>query len=901
MARGNLRVYLGAAPGVGKTFAMLNEGRRRHDRGTDVVVGFVETHGRAAHRSNRSATSRSFPRKRDRVPRHASSRRWTSTRSSPGSPQVALVDELAHTNVPGSQHEKRWQDVEELLDAGIDVISTVNIQHLESVNDVVERITGVQQRETLPDEVVRRADQVELVDMTPEALRRRMAHGNIYKPEKVDAALANYFRPGNLAALRELALLWVADKVDDSLQQYMEDHGITAAWETRERVVVALTGAPGRRAPRAAGGAHGDAHEGRPARRARARGRRARRSAARVARATPRAARRPRRHVPRGRRRRPVAGARRRSRAPSTRRSSCSGRAGARGGAELLRGSVINRVVRASGDIDVHVISTRGRRRGAGRAPRPPRGFSLGVSRAAAGHRAASSRVVGAAAAHAACSRSARDSVSLGSDLLLYLLLVVVDRRDRRRVGRGRDRGRRVPARQLVPHAADPHVHDLRRPERARAGRVPRRRRGRERARDRRPRAARSKRRGPAARRRRSCGSRARCSPRTIRCRASCSSCSRRSRLRSVAVLRPATATTTGRSWRTPARPVLDTARGRDRRRSSCPAATLFAYVGPNLTGDDRRVLNAFVAQLAVALASRELRAEASAAVALAEADALRTALLRAVSHDLRTPLASIKASASTLLADDLHLDDETVRQLHADDRRGGRPAQRARQQPARDEPPAGRRAAARERRRRRSTRSSGRALVSLGDRAGGSRGRRARLAAARARRSRAARARDRERRRQRARVVAARASPCGSKARVVGDSVVLRVIDRGPGIPPADRDRVFQPFQRLGDARRGGAASGSGSRSRAASPRRSAASCSVEDTPGGGTTMTFSFRRVRVTRRAGDEQGARDRGRGAAAARAAHLPRGARLRRRARRHRDAKVSTSPRASTPTS
>src|SRR5205814_5507605 len=126
-------------------------------------------------------------------------------------PEVALVDELAHTNVPGSRDQKRWQDVEELLEAGIDVISTVNIQHLESVNDVVERITGVAQRETVPDEVVRRADQVELVDMTPEAIRRRMAHGNIYPPERVDAALANYFRPGTLSALRELALLWVAD------------------------------------------------------------------------------------------------------------------------------------------------------------------------------------------------------------------------------------------------------------------------------------------------------------------------------------------------------------------------------------------------------------------------------------------------------------------------------------------------------------------------------------------------------------------------------------------------------------------------------------------------------------------------------------------------------------------
>src|SRR5947209_8375237 len=178
-------------------------------------------------------------------------------------PEVALVDELAHTNVPGCRKPKRWQDVEELLDAGIDVISTVNIQHLESVNDVVERITGVVQRETVPDDVVRRAEQVELVDMTPEALRRRMAHGNIYPAEKVDASLANYFRPGNLAALRELALLWVADKVDVGLQQYMETHGITAAWETRERVVVAVTGSPSgeqliRRAARMATRTRGD-------------------------------------------------------------------------------------------------------------------------------------------------------------------------------------------------------------------------------------------------------------------------------------------------------------------------------------------------------------------------------------------------------------------------------------------------------------------------------------------------------------------------------------------------------------------------------------------------------------------------------------------------------------------
>src|SRR5487761_36204 len=159
-------------------------------------------------------------------------------------PRVVLVDELAHTNVPGGRHQKRWQDGEELLEAGIDVITTVNIQHLESVNDVVEKITGIVQRETVPDFVVRRAEQIELVDITPEALRRRMAHGNIYPPEKIDAALTNYFRTGNLTALRELALLWLADKVDEGLQRYREAHGIQGTWEARERVVVALTGGP---------------------------------------------------------------------------------------------------------------------------------------------------------------------------------------------------------------------------------------------------------------------------------------------------------------------------------------------------------------------------------------------------------------------------------------------------------------------------------------------------------------------------------------------------------------------------------------------------------------------------------------------------------------------------------
>ena len=242
MARGRLRIYLGAAPGVGKTVAMLGEAHRRFGRGTDVVIGICEPHQRSYTATQMEGL--------EIVPLREIEYRGTSFRELDidavlaRAPQVALIDELAHTNVPGSRNAKRWEDIHELLDAGIDVISTVNIQHLESLNDVVESITGVKQRETVPDDVVRAADQIELVDMTPEALRRRMAHGNIYAADKVDAALSNYFRPGNLSALRELALLWLADRVDEALERYREDQGILEPWPTRERVVVALNGRP---------------------------------------------------------------------------------------------------------------------------------------------------------------------------------------------------------------------------------------------------------------------------------------------------------------------------------------------------------------------------------------------------------------------------------------------------------------------------------------------------------------------------------------------------------------------------------------------------------------------------------------------------------------------------------
>ncbi|ROS77625.1 two-component system sensor histidine kinase KdpD [Curtobacterium sp. PhB130] len=242
MKRGKLRVLLGAAPGVGKTFTMLEEGRRLRDEGRDVVVAVVETHGRAATAAlvdgletvaRRTETHRGV--ELDDLDLDAVLARH---------PEVALVDELAHTNAPGGPHEKRWQDVEALLAAGIDVISTVNIQHMQSLGDVVREITGTVQRETVPDAVVRGADQIEVVDLSPQALRERLSDGLVYPAARIDAALSNYFRLGNLTALREIALLWLADEVDDALKRYRAEHGIEHRWEARERVLVALTGGP---------------------------------------------------------------------------------------------------------------------------------------------------------------------------------------------------------------------------------------------------------------------------------------------------------------------------------------------------------------------------------------------------------------------------------------------------------------------------------------------------------------------------------------------------------------------------------------------------------------------------------------------------------------------------------
>jgi two-component system sensor histidine kinase KdpD len=261
---GHFRIYLGAAAGVGKTYAMLSEGGRRHQRGTDVVIGFVESHGRPQTEALTEGL--------EVVPRLSVEYRGTRFEEMDldavlaRRPKVALVDELAHTNVPGSgRNEKRWQDVLEILDAKIDVISTVNIQHLESIADAVEQITNVAIRERVPDWVLRKANQIELVDSSPEQLRRRMLHGNIYPAAKVPQALTHFFRTDNLIALRELALRFLADETEENLLEHLARYQTEVLWETSERILVSVTTVPGtgaivRRASRMAARIKADLH-----------------------------------------------------------------------------------------------------------------------------------------------------------------------------------------------------------------------------------------------------------------------------------------------------------------------------------------------------------------------------------------------------------------------------------------------------------------------------------------------------------------------------------------------------------------------------------------------------------------------------------------------------------------
>ncbi len=653
--RGHLRIYLGAAPGVGKTYAMLAEGHRRASRGTDVVVAYVEHHARPntlAQTIGLEAVPRRVLVHRDRPFEEMDLDAVLARR-----PQVALVDELAHTNVPGSAHEKRWQDVEALLDAGIDVISTVNIQHLESLNDVVERITGITQRETVPDRIVRAADQVELVDMTPEALRRRMAHGNIYGADKIDDALGNYFRVGNLTALRELALMWLADKVDEALTDYQDAHGIATTWEARERVVVAITGAPSgeqlvRRAARVAGrvrgelvGVHIRAGDG-------------------LAGAAPPALDRQRALLADlGGQYHEVVGDDvatalvRFARAEHATQVVLGATARTRW-TELWRGSVVNRVVRASGDMDVHIISRPASDDAAPRRHRPTIAWlrsPLTARRRAAGWLLAAVGVPLLTIVLVAL----RERFGLPGDLMAYILLVVAVATIG---GVGPGLVTAVASGLVVNwYLTEPYYTlTIAEAENGAAllafvvvGAVVSLLMSR-------------------AEQRTADARRARTEAESLARVAAGLALSEDplppllDRVRSTFGLQGAALfVRTEDRWEleqaslapsAPNEPPAAAPTVPDEADAVVPAGdrAVLALLGAVPSADDRLVLRAFADQLAVALEQRRLRAEAAEAEVVAEGDALRTALLRAVSHDLRTPLSSIKASVSSLLQDDV-------------------------------------------------------------------------------------------------------------------------------------------------------------------------------------------------------------------------------------------------------
>ena len=834
--RGKLRIYLGNAAGVGKTYDMLCEGHRRAERGTDVVVGFVETHGRK-HTADLIEGLEVVP--RARLPyRGTTFEEMDLDAVLARKPQIALVDELAHTNVPGSRNAKRWQDVEELLDAGIDVISTVNIQHLESLNDVVEKITGVPQRETIPDAVVRAADQVELVDMTPEALRRRMAHGNIYPPEKIDAALTNYFRSGNLAALRELALLWLADKVDEGLQRYRAEHHIQGTWEARERVVVALTGGPegetlirraARIAARSSGGDLLAVHVTRsdgltgadPA--ALAAQRRLAESLggsyhqvvgdnipealltfARAENAT-----------------QLVLGASRRS-WPTA----------------LLTGPGIGaRTIRGSGDIDVHIVTHSRMGRGRG-LPRIRGGLTrrrqlIGYLLAVALPPLLTLGLV-----------ALRGHLNLTSDVLLFLLAVVVVALV----------GGFVPAllaavvgSLLLNYYFTPPIHKWTIAEANNVLAL-----------------------GVfvvvallvswvvdiAARRTRQA---ARASAESELLTTTAGSVLRGERavtavldrvreafgMDSVTLLerrtgqggRPGPAA----GWAAVAHsgePVLAAPDGADVEVPVTDTLSL-ALRGPAVSASDRRVLGAFAAYAGVALEQQRLSAEAEAARPIAEADRMRTALLAAVSHDLRTPLASAKAAVTSLRSPEIRWADEDRDELLATadeslDRlthlvdnlldmsrlQAGalaifpRPAglEEIVARALDDLGPASRQV-----------------VVEIPDSLPEVRVDPAIL----------------ERVIVNLTTNAIRYSPAGQPplltASALGDRVELRVADRGPGIPEPDRDQVFVPFQRLGDTDNTTGV-GLGLALSRGLTEAMGGTLEPEETPGGGLTMTLSL-----------------------------------------------------------
>jgi two-component system, OmpR family, sensor histidine kinase KdpD len=240
--KGHLKIFIGYAPGVGKTYTMLTEGNRRRNYGQDIVIGYVESHGRI-ETDAQIRDLEIIPNKKVLYNKTEMEEMDTEAIIA-RKPYTVLIDELAHTNVPGSKNKKRYQDVEEILSSGINVISTINIQHLESLNDVVQQITGIKVKETIPDYIVQQADEVVIVDLTPDALQNRLNRGKVYDLDKVPQALKNFFRKGNLNALREIALRQTAEEVDEDLEEYMKREGIKDNWSTVERIMVAISPNP---------------------------------------------------------------------------------------------------------------------------------------------------------------------------------------------------------------------------------------------------------------------------------------------------------------------------------------------------------------------------------------------------------------------------------------------------------------------------------------------------------------------------------------------------------------------------------------------------------------------------------------------------------------------------------
>ncbi|MFE7278134.1 ATP-binding protein [Streptomyces sp. NPDC057623] len=832
MARGRLRIYLGAAPGVGKTYAMLSEAHRRVERGTDCVVAFVEHHGRPRTEVMLHGLEQS--RRGELEYRGTSFTEMDVDAVLARRPQVALVDELAHTNIPGSRNAKRWQDVEELLAAGIDVITTVNIQHLESLGDVVESITGVRQRETVPDEVVRRADQVELVDMSPQALRRRMAHGNVYRPDKVDAALSNYFRPGNLTALRELALLWVADRVDEYLNAYRSEHEVSTIWGSRERIVVGLTGGPegrtlirraARLAEKGAGGEVLAVHIARsdgltsssPKELAVQRGLvedlggtfhhvvgddvpKALLDFARGVNAT-----------------QIVLGV--------SRRKSWQYVFGPGVGATAARDS--------GPDLDVHLITHD--EAGKGRGLPEARGARLGRSRIIWG------RLVGVLGpvVLTLLLTNAAPEVGLANDMLLYLSLTVA----------AALLGGLLPALAsavvgslLLNWYFTPPVHTLTIADPKNmvamaifvgvavsvASVVD----------------LAARRTHQAARLRAESEILSFLAGNVLRGETSLEALLERLRetfgMESVALLEResdvAPWTCAGsvgpRPCRNPEDADVDLPVGDH---------LALALTGRVLPAEDRRVLAAFAAQSAVVLDRRRLRFEADRAKELAEGNRIRTALLAAVSHDLRTPLAGIKASVSSLRCDDVAWSDEDEAELleaieeGADrlDHLVGNLLDMSRLQAGAVTPLI------------RETDLDEVVPMALGGVPEDSvqldvpetlpmvwvdKGLLERVVANIV---------------ENAVKYSRRDEPVLVSASAIADRVELRVVDRGPGVPDEAKERIFEPFQRYGDAPRG-AGVGLGLAVARGFAEAMGGTVDAEDTPGGGLTMVLSLRMAR-------------------------------------------------------